>query len=75
MNPQTPQTPAPAQPKKEEAPQRNLPGVVNDPNRPTDPSHREFERQPGPPEFDHNQTPVEIEQPRDGAPQAPKGLV
>jgi hypothetical protein len=75
MSTQTPPKPTPAQPQKEEVPQRNLPGVVNDPNRPTDPSHREFERQPGPPEFDHNQTPVEIEQPRDGAPQGPKGLV
>jgi hypothetical protein len=74
---QPPKTPETTQPKKEEKPapqpQRNLPGVVGDPNHPTDPGHREFERSPSPsrsPEFQQPDSPVEIEQPKALAPGA-----
>jgi len=65
--PQKPNAPEPKKEEKQQPPQRNLPGVVGDPNRPTDPSHREFERTPSPqtgPEFQQPDIPIEIEQPK-----------
>jgi hypothetical protein len=76
-------------PRKDDSPQRNLPGMVTDPNRPTEPTHREFEPStpaPAPPSpspaspSPSPQTPEfqheerhEVEQPRMGG--DPKGLV
>lgn len=65
MPTEKPKKSPPVEPKKEEqAPQRNLPGVIGDPNHPTDPGHREFET-PRTPEFQPpNSPPLEVEPPK-----------
>ena len=80
------QKPPPIGPKKEENPSRSLPGIVKDPNHPTQPTRREVERpnpapqppvqQPGTsppaPEFERRR-PHETDQP--GMDAEPTGLI